>query len=164
MFGASSSGWSPPHTRIHPHTLPHSPSPILPLPLKAIDPHSVRDKCLQPLIQSLREPVVKFVASGLPLEGCGLITVDLELDDISWLNSLNRVAISCVCVVWNLDSPLVSGLQTIPRCGLLKVAPSRVSLCFHSFQLFTVESLLITYQPHHVYLASSEPDLCSGLH
>ena len=99
------------------------------LPITAIDPHSVRSRHLQPMVDCLCKPVVKFVASGFNLEKTSSVVVcdDFDLDDIRWLNSLRGVAIACVCVVWNLDSPLVSCLQTIPRCGLPKAPPQTVS-------------------------------------
>lgn len=122
---------------VHGHTVTpsHPPLPLFStvqsshLPITAIDPHSVHSPRLLPMVQCLCKPVVKFVASGFNLEKTNSVIVcdNFDLDDIRWLNSLRRVAIACVCVIWSLDSPLVAGLQTIPRCGLLKAPPQTVS-------------------------------------
>ena len=79
------------------------------LPITAIDPHSVRSRHLQPMVDCLCKPVVKFVASGFNLEKTSSVVVcdDFDLDDIRWLNSLRGVAIACVC---GMEPGLTTGI------------------------------------------------------
>lgn len=124
---------------VHGYTITPSHSPLSlfsvhssRLPITAIDPHSVHSQHLLQMVQCLCKPVVNFVSSGsgfnLERNNSTIVCDNFDSCDIQWLNSLRGVAIACVCIVWNLDSPLVSGLQTIPRCGLLKAPPVTVSL------------------------------------
>ena len=122
---------------VHGYTLTpsHTPLPLSspfhssPLPLTPLDPNCVRDKHLWCLVECLCQPLVKFVGSGSgPRDGSSsrsTVALNLGQADIGWLNSLSGVAIACVCVLSNLDSPVMAGLQAIPRCGLR--TPSGVS-------------------------------------
>ena len=123
---------------IHGYTLTpsHTPLPLSsplhssPLPLTPLDPHSVHDKRLRCHVQCLCKPAVKFVGSESNPRGgssgtSSTVTLNLDQADIGWLNTLSGVAVACVCVLSNLDSPVMAGLQAIPRHGLRK--PSRVS-------------------------------------
>ena len=49
----------------------------------------------------------------------------LRADDVEWLNSLAADSVIAVCMVWNLDSLLVTSLQSVPNSGLL---PSKLDV------------------------------------
>jgi hypothetical protein len=49
----------------------------------------------------------------------------LGAEDVEWLNSLAADSVIAVCMVWNLDSSLVTSLQSVPNSGLL---PSRLDV------------------------------------
>lgn len=58
------------------------------------------------------------LGAGLAVKGCGLGAEDEE-----WLNSLTLDSLLAVCVIWNLDSPLVTSLHSVPNSGLLLPSP-----------------------------------------
>ena len=68
-------------------------------------------------------PIVPSPASQGELLGAGLAGEGrgLGADDVEWLKSLESVR--AVCVVWNLDSPHVTCLHSIPNSGLLPSCP-----------------------------------------
>ena len=145
---------------VHGHTLTPSPSPY-PLfspthsshfPLAAVDPHSVRlqNSSLWKFLRLLSQHSVQFASlrasQERPSSSSSDIYLDLDREDIRWLNVFSGVAISCVFLVWNLDSPLVSGLQTVPNCGLPKF--SNVRLIFSPFLHHLVSCIFFLFQGH----------------
>ena len=109
-------------TPSHPPLPLFSPSSSPRLPLSPLDPTSVHEPTLQPFVQCLCEPPVRFAVKG-PVPDPTVASLDLDQGDIDWLNTLSGGAVACVVVVWNLDTPLVKGLQTVPQCRLLKGPP-----------------------------------------
>ena len=55
------------------------------------------------------------------------VHLDLEEEDVDWVNSLSVATIACVLVVWNLDSPLLTCLKSIPHSVLPKDLSPTVS-------------------------------------
>ena len=125
----------------HPHTLTPSHLPVLtpslitphPTPQYPWYMHTVctvhtciiytdedgykRPECLRNLWAELEESWCGHAGPGSILHGLGM-------GEREWLKSLAEYGVLAVCVVWNLDSPLVASLHTVPKWRLMKSPPS----------------------------------------
>ena len=103
-----------PHHLFSPENSPH-------LPLCAVRDWTPLTEKARAALAPLQRDHIKFVSSSTTLtttvDERSVCAIDLEEEDIQWLEL--TPAITCVCVVWNLDTPLESCHQTTPRGTLL---------------------------------------------
>ncbi|CAI8008208.1 Polynucleotide 5'-hydroxyl-kinase NOL9 [Geodia barretti] len=67
-----------------------------------------------PILPSPSDAEEEQMGAGFAGRGRGL-----GAEDVEWLNSLAADSVIAVCMVWNLDSLLVTSLQSVPNSGLL---------------------------------------------